>query len=140
MSEHIQNIETLFRDALIALGAPLAGVLVVTDFSGAEKTLPCVTVKAVLTPLNANFSAFTFSLNALLESTADGTTPVAAHAALVATIATALHGTGKAALLTAINSVGTYAVKGWSAEKAEPSIEQSHFATPVAIGGTALKI
>ena len=138
MSEHIQTLETLFRDALAAL--PLTGILVVTDFSSAEKTLPCVTVKAVLNPLASDFSAFTFQLTATVESTADGEGAVEAHAALVAAVTTALHTTGKAALLAAINGEEAFDIRGWSAEKADPAIDQSHFSTPVAINGTALVV
>lgn len=80
MSKHVHALEALFRDAL---GAPLTGVLVVTDFASAEKTLPCITLKAALTPLAADFSAFTYMLTATVESTADGATPLTDHYALV---------------------------------------------------------
>jgi len=82
------------------------------------------------------FGLFVWAESPAEKREASDPEPETAHIALVEKVRAKLHGTGKAALLTALNSAGGFTWKGWvAATPNQPGIEMSHFRTPVCAEG-----
>lgn len=131
------ELSEAFRAAFDADSA-FAGVPCLNDIGTAEITLPCLIFKVDDKPLNGNGTALTYALAVWIESSADVATPREAHAALMSLVRTKLHGTGKAALLAALNTAAAFDWRGWSAADDAPGIEAHHFRTSICATGTVL--
>lgn len=131
-----------FRAAFDA-DAAFNGITCLNGVSSDTIARPALIFAVKTEPMNGTCSALTFGLEISVESpgekrAAADPDPRVTHAALVEAVRTKLHGTGKAALLGALNTAGTYSWRGWSAAESDPGIEENHFATPVAAMGTVL--
>lgn len=70
----------------------------------------------------------------------DDPAPDIAHAELVKAVETKLLGTGKAALLAALNALTRWNIRGWNSASADPTTEGLRFLTPILINGTVKEI
>lgn len=116
------------------------GVTCLNDVSDATITLPALIFKADDKPLNGIGTALEYTLGVWVESSADGTGARAAHDALLDLVRDKLHGTGKAALLSALGTAGAFTWHGWNAADDAVGIEASHFRSSLVITGTALVV
>lgn len=145
--------------AAFASDAAFTGRQCANGQSSGEYTLPCLIFEAQVRPLNTSGSAFTFTLNLVVEDSADrpdgAPDPVVAHATAVEAVREKLFGlaghadseviTGVptprgAAFRAALNAEAILDFRGWSAAESDPAIEAHRFRTPVSITGTALEV
>ncbi len=114
------------------------GVARLADISTLELTLPALIFKVEDKPLNGTGTAYDFTLHVHVDTTADGGAPaLTAHTVLIALVAAKLFGAGKAALITALQTPGTFDfLGGWAAVAAAPGIAANHLRTPIALAGT----
>ena len=126
-----------FRAAFDADSA-FDGVACLNDLDEDGITLPSLTFKVDDRPQNGNGTQLEYTLTITIDSTADGTTPRTAHAALVALVAAKLHGSGKSALLATMNESTACAYKGWNAADDATGIATSHFHSTIAATGTVV--
>ena len=108
------------------------------DLGDTPITLPCLIFRVDDKPLNSDGTALTFTLSVWAETSADGTTPRESHAALVALARTKLHGTGKAALLAALNAAEEFDWRGWNAADDAPGLQAHHYRTSICATGAVL--
>lgn len=134
---HALAIAELFR-ASLAVTFPTT--YVACDVDDDTKTFPAIVVKATDEPLNTAGTGFSFTVEIHVETSADGTGAKEAHYELVNDVRAAVHGTGKAALLAAVNADGAFDFRGWHAVAGAPGFDGNHFRSMVAFrgGGIAL--
>lgn len=127
----------------IAFSAASPAIACRCEQTGDDATLPRVDFEASTKAMNGTGSALSFTLLAVIESTASRAVstdpdPAIAHAARVELVRAKLLTTGKAALLAALNLPLVLDFRGWNASESDPAIEGDHFKTPIAISGTVL--
>ena len=133
---HALAIAELFR-ATFAADATFAAVTCLGDLDSDTIVRPSLVFKCDTTPQNISGSVNEFVLTIWAESTADGDTAVADHRALCALVRTALHGSGKAAMLAEVNESTAYEIHGLNAAADTAGLEANHFRTGIAATGTA---
>ena len=131
-----------FRAAFDA-DATFNGITCLNDVSSDTIARPALIFAVKTEPMNDKGTALTFGLEISVESPAEKRAaadpdPRVTHATLVEAVRTKLHGSGKAALISALNTAGTYSWRGWSAAESEPGIADNHLATPISAIGTVL--
>lgn len=136
------EITELFRAAFAADTTNFSGVPCLADISSADNTtLPALIFQVTDTPVDMAGKVCDFTLTVHVEGSADISNALTAHNTLVEKVRTKLHGSGKSALITTLETGGTWSLNsGWSATPAQPSIASQHFRTPIALIGTITKI
>lgn len=94
-------------------------------------------------PMNMSAKALRFELTVTAAGNADRkvTTdpdPAVAHAALAERVSAKLLGTGKSALLVALNTPAVFSFRGWSPAECDLAIADRQFETPISISGPVL--
>lgn len=120
-----------------------SGVTMFDDVGSGAMVRPCLIFDVHTKSLNGIGSALAWTLTVWIESIAEKKAesdpdPITAYKALTALVHAKLFGTGKSALLSALNTAGIFAWRGWSASESDPGIEAHHFRTPLAAAGTVL--
>lgn len=106
------------------------------DLATGDIARPCLIFKVESIPQNATGTALEFTLHIWVESSADIADAATAHKTLIAAVRAKLHGTGKAALLAAVNASGDFDFHGWSSAPEAPGIEGNHFRSSVVAVGS----
>ena len=128
-----------FRNGLVGL-AGFAEAEFRTGQSEAEETTNSAIIDATDEPFSANGKTGKFTLTVSVKTHAEDAT-AAQHAARVKTMRDALlDPAAKAALIAALNGLGNFTIKGYSALAEEGGVERSAFETPVRITGTAVEL
>ena len=111
------------------------------------RTPGAVVFECKIQPLTAGVTSFTFALTVTVESTDDrpvtsdpasAPDPAIAHAALVDLVRAKLLGSGRTALLAALNAPAVFDFRGWSPAESDQAVQQGHLKTPLMLNGIAL--
>lgn len=129
--------------AQFAADGAFAAVDCRNDLDAGTVVIPGLVFSVTTKALNGSGTALEFELAVIVESRAEKAEPTdaepgLAHRQLVDTVRAKLHGTGKASLLTALNTAGAFAWRGWTATQSNPGTEAHHFRTPVCAEGVVL--
>jgi hypothetical protein len=112
--------------------------------TGGEFEVPCSVFNVTEKPLTATGKATVFTLTVTVHSASAVSEAVPApetvHAARVAAVRDKLFGSGAAALLSALNDLDRWDIKGWSAAEENPGVDGMRFETPVILTGTVLEL
>lgn len=139
---HALAIAELFR-ATFAADDTFSGVACLGDLESETVVRPSLTFKCDTTPQNGSGSVNEFTLTIWVETSADGATAAAivaaagGHRTLCGLVRTALHGSGKAAMLAEVNESAAYEVHGLNAAPDSAGIEGNHYRTGIVATGTA---
>jgi hypothetical protein len=129
------ELADLFRTAFSADSA-FNDIGCFNDLSSGELSRSCLIFKVEDVPQNGTGTALEFTLHIWCESSADVADAATAHRELVAGVREKLHGSGKAALLSAVNADADYMFFGWSVAPDAPGIDGNHFRSSVVAVGS----
>ncbi len=107
---------------------------------------PALVFSVTEAPFSASGNASLFTLTLQVHGLSAPTDPPGptppdeAQSLMVAAVEDKLLGAGKADLLIALNALGRWDIRGWSAGAGDPTTAGMRFLTPVVIVGTILEI
>jgi hypothetical protein len=139
------NTAQLSKDflALFEADETFAGKNFVIGQTASDFEVPALVFNVNDKPMTASgkAGAFTLTLGVHSSSTvATGGNPDDVHAATVAAVEDKLLGSGKAALLAALNALGRWDLRGWIITSDTPGVEGLRFVTPVIVEGVGIEL
>lgn len=129
--------------AAFAADSAFAGVACHNDLTADTIARPALVFAMQTKAINDAGTALTFALTIWVETAAEKRAstdpdPGLVHRELTELVREKLHGTGKAALLAALNLAAAFDWRGWSATESDPGIETHHFRTPIPAAGVVV--